>query len=533
MQVISLTGHLVAGLLLKAGSLGMSLLFSPLRLLLLTAWVYLCLYCVQKLEFSGLVAKRHKSIANLITLFAGPIVFAVLILVDSIKKSSSTGGSLAEIILENIHSLLTGVSGSRFIRSRGRSKIELIDPSGRTAGELYGPGKGKSQDSSVLRLTENIIIGALEDRASDVLIDPKDDANYTVRYRIDGVLRVAYEVSADVCQGVVNCIKAVSNMDISEKRRPQDGAFSAKAYGMTSSFRVASAGAVYGEKLSIRVLNKNAGTGTLESVGMTVKQQQVIQNAMSKPSGMLLLCGPTGSGKTTTLYAMLNEIDFFTRNVITVEDPIECVLPNVSQLEVNPRADITFGNSLRSILRQDPDVIVVGEIRDEETAGIALRAAQTGHLVMATVHCETNAAALIRLMDLGVSPLLLASGLHVMCSQRLLRKLCEDCKIPADLSQEQMHDLAKKGVNYKHLFQTGGCSKCGDTGYYGRIGIFDILVLDAKLKANIANSQLSAAALKDEGDRQGRASLFKHGLKLAVSGITSLEELKRVSGYGL
>ena len=211
---------------------------------------------------------------------------------------------------------------------------------------------------------------------------------------------------------------------------------------MKTSFRVASAGAVYGEKLSIRVLNQNAGTGTLESVGMTAKQQHVIQNALAKPNGTLLLCGPPGSGKTTTLYAMLNEIDFFTRNVITVEDPIECVLAQASQLAINEKAGNTFSNSLRSILRQDPDVIVVGEIRDEDTAATALRAAQTGHLVLATVHCDTNAAALVRLMDLDVSPLLLASGLNLMCSQRLLRKLCENCKVPAKMSQNQMMELA-------------------------------------------------------------------------------------------
>jgi type II secretory ATPase GspE/PulE/Tfp pilus assembly ATPase PilB-like protein len=511
---------------------GVALPFDPIRLVLLIGWVYLCLYCVQKVEFSGLVPKNRRSIANFATLFGGPIVFGILIIVDSVKSSASSDRSFREIIAENVHRLLAGFSKSGRGRAKRRSGIVLLDPSGRSMHELYGRGK-RSGDNSVLRLTEQIITGALDDRASDILIDPKDDVDYTVRYRVDGILRTAYEVKSDVCQGVVNCLKAVSSMDIAERRRPQDGAFSAQVEGMTSSFRVASAGAVYGEKLSIRVLNQNAGTGTLESVGMTVKQQQVIQNGLGKPNGMLLLCGPTGSGKTTTLYAMLNEIDFFTRNVITVEDPIECVLAQASQLEINEKAGITFDNSLRSILRQDPDVIVVGEIRDEATAATALRAAQTGHLVLATVHCDTNAAALVRLMDLGVSPLLLASGLHLMCSQRLLRKLCENCKVPAKMSQSQMMDLAKKGVNYRHMFQAAGCSQCGETGYYGRLGIFDIMVLDAKLKAGIANNQLSVTALKDVGDRQGKSSLFKHGLKLVVSGITSLEELKRVSGQSL
>jgi type II secretory ATPase GspE/PulE/Tfp pilus assembly ATPase PilB-like protein len=533
MQTASFIGHVVSSLLLKWGMLGVSLGFSPAKLALLAGWVYLCLHCIQKIEFSRLVPRNRKSIANVIALIAGPIVFVGRILVDSVRKAAGSNRSVSELIAENVRALITGVKTSSLIHSKGRSKIVLIDPSGRNVKDLYGAGTGKHEDSSILKLTEQIITGALEDRASDILIDPKGGSNYTVRYRVDGVLRLAYEVKADVCQGVVNCIKAVANMDISEKRRPQDGAFSAQVQDVTSSFRVASAGVIHGEKLSLRVLNQMAGAGTLESVGMTVKQQQVIQSALSKPHGMVLMCGPTGSGKTTTLYAMLNEIDFYVRNVVTVEDPIECVMPNISQIEINPRADITFANSLRSILRQDPDVIVVGEIRDEETAGIALRASQTGHLVLATVHCDTNAAALVRLMDLDVSPLLLASGLNVMCSQRLLRKLCHNCKAPAELTQVQVHELARRGINSRSMFRAIGCSQCGDTGYYGRIGIFDILVLDAKLKASIANSQLCVTTLKEEGDKQGKSSLFKHGLKMVVSGVTSAEELRRVSGQNI
>jgi len=268
---------------------------------------------------------------------------------------------------------------------------------------------------------------------------------------------------------------------------------------------------------------------TLTNVGLSGKQRAIIENAISKPSGMILMCGPTGSGKTTTLYAMLNEIDFFTRNVITVEDPIECVLPNTSQIEINPKADITFAKSLRSILRQDPDVICVGEIRDEETAAIALRASQTGHLVLATVHSNTNASALIRLLDLGVTPLLLSSGLSVIASQRLLRRLCS-CKRPAELSQSQVHDFDEKGIKYKNIFQAEGCKKCHQTGYRGRTGIFDILVLDDRLKAKIANNELSINQLRKDGDKKGKSSLWKQGLKLVLSGITSFEELKRVAG---
>jgi len=245
---------------------------------------------------------------------------------------------------------------------------------------------------------------------------------------------------------------------------------------------------------------------------------------------MILMCGPTGSGKTTSLYAMLNEIDLYTRNVITVEDPIECVLPHASQIEVNPKAGITFAKSLRSILRQDPDVISVGEIRDEETAEIALRASQTGHLVLATIHSYSNESAMVRLLDLGVTEVLLSSGLDLVISQRLLRRLCSDCKKPAQLTKNQIADFRRKKIDYKHLFRAEGCELCHGTGYRGRTAIFDILVVDNELKASIVSSDSWITELRKAGDEQGKSNLRKQGLKMVLSGVTSLEELKRVIG---
>jgi len=516
--------------LMSGGSLAVSLPFNPIKLILLIGWVYLCLYFVQRVQLSMLVPKHRKSIANIVTLFTGPVLLLVLMVADSARKSSRTGDSMFGILVGQIQKAIARISPGGFAGVKTHPQIELLDSSGRHLKEIYGRGKGRKEDRHTLELTERIVWNALEDGASDILIDPKDETTYTVRFRVDGVLRVVDEIAAESGHAVINSIKAVSSMDISERRRPQDGAFAAKVGDATAGFRAASAGVLHGEKLSIRVLSKVAGMYTLSNIGMTEKQRAVILNAISKPSGMLLLCGPTGSGKTTTLYAMLSEIDFYTRNVITVEDPIECVLAHTSQIEVNPKAGITFANSLRSILRQDPDVICVGEIRDEETAGIALRSAQTGHLVLATIHSDTNASALIRLMDLGVTPLLLSSGLNVIIAQRLLRRLCSRCKVPAQLTQSQMLDFRKKGINYKCILQPQGCSECNWTGYRGRIGIFDILVVDDKLKASIANSQLSVTALREEGSKKGMASLFKHGLKMVVSGITSLEDLKRVVG---
>jgi len=519
---------LLAGV--NAASLAVLLSFNPVKLACLIGWVYLCLYSVQRVQFSPLVPKNRKSIANIAALFVGPILLFVLLIVDITRKSSESPHSIFKIIKEHLQNVETNIRSSRFISSKDYSTIRLLDSSGKELKEIYGHGKSKRRDSHILDLTEQIISNALEERASDILIDPKDESTYTIRLRVDGVLRTVEQFDTHTCQAVINSIKAVSGMDISEKRRPQDGAFIAKTADTSASFRVASAGVIQGEKLSVRVLNQNADTFTLTNVGLSEKQRTIIKNAVDKPSGMVLMCGPTGSGKTTTLYAMLNNIDLFTRNVITVEDPIEYVLPNASQIEVNPKADITFAKALRSILRQDPDVICVGEIRDEETAGIALQASQTGHLVLATIHSNSNASALVRLLDLGITPLLLSSGLSLIVSQRLLRRLCNDCKVPAELSQSQIHDFHRKGINYKNIFQADGCDKCRQTGYYGRTAIFDILVLDDKLKASIANNKLSPTQMRKDGDKKGMSNLQKQGLRMVVSGITGLEELKRVVG---
>ena len=506
-----------------------SLSFSPIKLLFLIGWVYLCLYIVQRIQFSPLIPKNRKSMASIVGLFVGPILLFVLLIVDVVKKCSESHGNILQI-LEIIKAQLQNVGSSISFSFKEYSSIKLLDSSGRSIKEIYGHGRSRRQISHILEMTEQIVWNALESRASDILIDPKGESIYTVRLRVDGVLRTVEQVEAETCRAVVNSIKVVSNMDIAEKRRPQDGAFLAKTTEGTVSFRVASAGVLNGEKLAIRVLNQNADMFTMTNIGLSEKQRAIIGNAVDKPSGMVLMCGPTGSGKTTTLYAMLNNIDFFTRNVITVEDPIEYVLPNTSQIEVNPRADITFAKALRSILRQDPDVICVGEIRDNETAAIALQASQTGHLVLATIHSNSNASALIRLLDLGITPLLLSSGLDIIISQRLLRRLCNNCKVPAEISQSQMHDFRKRGINYRNIFQAGQCDECNGTGYYGRIAIFDILVLDNKLKNAIANNELSITQLRKDGDKRGKSNLQKQGLKKVVSGITSLEELQRAVG---
>ena len=499
-------------------------LFNPIKLVLLIFWVYLCLHVIQRLQFSPLVPQNRKSLANIAGLFLGPVVLLALFIVDVRHRASESDVGILETIKQRLRNVALRIP-------RKDSEIRLLDASGRNIKEMYGDSKHHdSLTSHILDFTEQIILDALEQGASDILIDPKDESIYTVRLRVDGVLRTVEQIESDTCQAIINSIKAVSSMDIAERRRPQDGSFTAKTAKGAFSFRAASAGVLNGEKLSIRVLNQNAGIFTLDNIGLSKKQAATILSAINKPSGMILMCGPTGSGKTTTLYAMLNEIDLFTRNVITVEDPIEYVLPYASQIEINPKADITFAKSLRSILRQDPDVICVGEIRDEETAAIALRASQTGHLVMATIHCNTNASAMIRLLDLGVSPLLMATGLSFVISQRLLRCLCTDCKIPAQLSQSQVREFRRKRINYRSIYQAQGCEQCNWTGYLGRTAIFDILVFTNELKASLVDDKLFMAEMRRNGEQKGRSNLHYQGLRKVVSGITSVEELKRVVG---
>ncbi len=504
--------------------------FSIVKLVILIGWVYLCLYFVQLVQSSTLIPKNYKSIANIVTLFIGPVLLGILLVIDTVKKRSYGNQSFPERIKEQLWNIISKIKSSNFMASNAAPVIILMDSSGRSIKEVCGQGKNKKQDRHILDLTEDIILDALEQRASDILVDPKDSSEYTIRFRVDGVLRNVKQIDTSTCKAVVNSIKALSGMDIAERRRPQDGSFIAKTDDGTSSFRVASAGVINGEKLSVRILNRNAGTLTLNNAGFPENQKAIIREAVLKPSGMVLVCGPTGSGKTTTLYGMLNEIDLFTRNVVTVEDPIECVLPNASQIEVNAKADITFAKALRSILRQDPDVICVGEIRDEETASIALRAAQTGHLVLATVHSNSNGAALVRLLDLGVKPVMMASGLNLVFSQRLVRLLCEECKVQAQLNESQIESFSKRNINCENIYQARGCAHCNGTGYYGRTAICDILALDNKLKSSIANNDLLVSEFRSKGDEQGRVNLYKEGMRRVLVGQTSLEEVKRVVG---
>lgn len=506
--------------------------FGPIKLFVLVGWFYLCLYCVQRVEYSTLVTERYKALVSVLSLVIGPFIFFVLSVADMTTKLQD-----GDIHFDDILSYLFGnafVSRKNLATRKVRDEnyIELLDSSGRNFFvEAGGKDVESLTDQKTLEFTHHILLEGIKQRASDILIDPKSSGIYTVRYRVDGYLRIVDEVETDRAKAMVNSIKAIAGMDIAERRRALDGAFMARISAGDVYFRVASAGVLGGEKLSLRVLNQAQGMLKLDQIGLSEEGHRLIKEAIDQPQGMVLVCGPTGSGKTTTLYGMLGEVDFYTRNVVTVEDPIEYVLPHASQMEVNPKANITFANSMRSILRQDPDIIVVGEIRDSETAKMAVQAAHTGHLVLATLHSSSNLATLARLIDLEIKPLVLASALHVIISQRLVRRLCDHCKQPAQPDAEQIASLERYGFDPGTVMQPVGCKKCNNTGFMGRVAIVDVLHVDDNLKATLTGEGVSLAQLKQDGDNRGRSHLRREGLAKVAAGITTIDEVKRVTTH--
>jgi type II secretory ATPase GspE/PulE/Tfp pilus assembly ATPase PilB-like protein len=368
-----------------------------------------------------------------------------------------------------------------------------------------------------------------------------------VRFRIDGIMTAIKSLSRNAGDGVINVFKVASNLDITEKRKPQDGGFSAQVKDRMIEFRVATAGSVAGEKMVMRILDTSAAVADLGQVGMGESMQAQIRDIISHPHGLFLVCGPTGSGKSTTLYACLHEIDRFQQNIITVENPVEYRLDNITQIEVNPKAGKTFASELRSILRQDPDVILVGEIRDKETAEIACQAAQTGHLVFSTVHANDSVTAIARMIDLGVPPFMLSSALVGVLSQRLVRKLCTKCrkrmkpsadtlkklKVDADMvrylyrAYDSMEDAPKDEDGQYVIDEAKICENCSGTGYYKRTGIFELLVINDRVR-ELIRANPNVQEIRKVASADGLTTLFDDGSRLVIEGETSIQELLRV-----
>ena len=389
----------------------------------------------------------------------------------------------------------------------------------------------QAEESRSFLAAKELVYDAVLRRSTDIHLEPTAE-QLSVRYRIDGILHAAEPFDRPTGDAVINVFKVLSAMDISEKRKPQDGSFGAKLQGRDIDFRVATSGSKSGEKLVMRILDNAAAVSKLEDLGMRPKLVEQVRGLATQPHGMILCCGPTGSGKSTTLYAALREIDRYQRNIITVEDPIEYHLDNVTQMEVNTKAGQTFASSLRSILRQDPDVIMVGEIRDQETATIACQAANTGHMVFSTVHSNDAVTALFRLLDLGVEPFMIASALSAVLGQRLVRLLCDACKEPykpkpeflkkANLPADKVDVFYRRPENPEQV-----CPQCGGTGYFGRAGIFELLVITEPIREMLRENP-SLTKIKAEARRGGMIYLQEDGLRQVIQGRTSIEELLRV-----
>ena len=504
--------------------------YNPFKTTFFIGWFYLCLYSVYRSENSVLIRDKYRYVSNIAALFIGPLHLTALFLADVARKIQEGELELSEAPRYILDCILERKTKKRRRKSVAVPEIELRDTSGRLFSDIYTAQNRSEKDGrNVLQRTEQMLLQGIKSRATDILIDPRSESEYSIRFRIDGFLRTHEVLEGKECNAIINSLKAVAGMDIAEKRRPQDGAFMARLPDGDIYFRMASSGVLGGEKLAIRVMDQTRKLMELSEVGFSADQVKMLKRIMQQPQGMILVCGPTGSGKTTSMYAMLQTINFEERNVITVEDPIEHVMPHISQIEVNTKADVTFSNSLRSILRQDPDVICVGEIRDAETAQMAMQAAQTGHLVLATLHASSNVGALVRLMDLNVKPLLVASALSVVISQRLIRNLCDYCKGPAELTQSQLEYCVQNGVEKKQILNANGCGHCGGTGYHGRTAIMDVMYMDDHIRELLSNNQLNPGNLKKQGDKSFLSVLRKEGLNKVLAGGTTLKEVKRVT----
>ncbi len=383
-------------------------------------------------------------------------------------------------------------------------------------------------DAPVIRLINGLISEAVTQGASDIHIEPFETA-VIVRFRIDGVLREALRAPAKAKSRLVSRIKVMARLDIAEKRLPQDGRISLTLGGRGVDVRISTLPSRHGERVVMRILDKDQSLRTLDRLGMSPAILSRFEGALETPNGIVLVTGPTGSGKTTTLYAALNLLNDRTRNILTVEDPIEYAVEGVGQTQINPRIGMTFAAGLRAILRQDPDVVMVGEIRDPETAQIAVQASLTGHLVFSTVHTNDAVAAVTRLRDMGVEPYLLASTLRLVLAQRLVRRLCDACKRPAVLGQREAGMLRAIGAEAS-AFEAVGCPTCNGSGYVGRIGLYECMIVDDEIRRMIH----SGASEQEMGDHAfaGADRLIASGLKCAAAGITSFSDVLRSAGAG-
>lgn len=384
-----------------------------------------------------------------------------------------------------------------------------------------------SDEAPIVKLVNYIINKAVSDRASDIHIEPQEK-DLRVRYRVDGVLHEVMRSPKSTQQAIISRFKIMSDMDIAETRKPQDGHTALTVGGHNLDFRVSTLPTVYGERVVLRILRKDSIMLRLQDLGFLPSSLERFESSFRKPYGTILVTGPTGSGKSTTLYGAVNVLNDPSKHILTVEDPVEYRLPGVNQIQTNVKAGLTFARALRSFLRCSPDVILVGEIRDQETAKIAIESALTGHLVLSTLHTNDAAGTITRLTEMGVEPFLVASAVDCVLAQRLARTLCSDCKIEYTPERQALIDAGFNEDNLpEKLYKPGGCKKCGDTGYRGRTGVHEVMLMSEEI-GDLTVKEATAEEIKAVAVEQGMLTLKEDGLEKVRMGATSMEEIVRV-----
>ena len=471
------------------------------------------------------IAKKYKvvplfKIAN--ALNVGMVNSQDILALDQVRKASNMETIepilVSEKSIQRILDSFYGLTGSVDDIVRAIDKEKLVKTDGRAMAEV-------AEEAPIIKLVNMMIARAVKERASDIHIEPQEE-DLLVRYRIDGLLHEANTLPKKLQNAVLSRVKILSKMDIAESRKPQDGRISLKTENRELDIRVSSFPTVHGENIVMRLLDKSSVLLGLKELGFFPEELAVFEKLIRHPNGIILVTGPTGSGKTTTLYAALTTVSSTEKNIITIEDPVEYELPLIRQTEVNPKAGLTFANGLRSILRQDPDIIMVGEIRDKETADIAIQASLTGHLVFSTLHTNDAPSSLTRLIDMGVEPFLISSSVIGIIAQRLVRLICDKCKEKYIPDPDVLKDL---GLGKDAVFYRGkGCPACKGSGFLGRGGIFELLVVNDEIKKMI-DAKKSADEIKKKAIDSGMKTLREDGLIKVEKGLIAPEEVLRVT----
>jgi type IV pilus assembly protein PilB len=454
-----------------------------------------------------------------------PVISTRMAILKMIDSHYGVMGSLDQVVRDIKVQELSKTKG-RPARKASEGKAAGLAPDSQQASDQIEEAVAEAAQASVITLVNSIFKQAVDNASSDIHLEP-EEGEFHLRYRIDGVLYDMPLLPKDLEAAVISRIKIMSNMDIAEKRLPQDGNIQLNLANLQIDMRVSTFPTIHGENISIRVLNRETMSYSMEEIGLEQFQLEKLEGLVSRPNGIILVTGPTGCGKTTTLYAILNKINSLDKNIITLEDPVEYRIARLRQSEIDIKAGLTFANGLRSILRQDPDIIFIGEIRDLETAEIAIRAALTGHLVLSSLHTNDAASAMNRLLDMGIEPFLVSSSVIGVVAQRLVRKVCPKCKQDYHAPKEVLKSLNLSGPEKGFKFNKGkGCDSCRDTGYKGRTATFELFEVNESIK-KLVLAKASASELKKEAIKEGMMTLRQTAVKKLETGLTTDKEVFR------